>query len=67
MITRILCFSALIAILTGCQAVLLHGVKEAGMSMADKQRSFGESINDSTIYAEINHEFLETDVRPPRQ
>ncbi|MCI5048877.1 MAG: BON domain-containing protein [Rickettsiales bacterium] len=57
----IACISAM-ALLSGCQTIVLHGAKETAMSIADDQRSLGDSINDSTVYAEINHYFLQTDV-----
>lgn len=46
---------------TGCQTVVMTGVTETAMIAADK-RSMGEAVDDVTIYTEINHYYLQTDV-----
>lgn len=48
--------------LTACVPAMLTGAKEVAFVSADKQRSLGDTVNDSTIYAEINHYFLQEDV-----
>lgn len=52
----------LAAVLSGCQTIAITGFTGAVAASADKQRSVGDAVNDNTIYAEINHYFLQTDV-----
>lgn len=46
----------------GCETLAITGFTQTVSASADKQRSFGDTINDDTIYTEINHYFLQTDV-----
>ncbi len=48
--------------LGGCYGVLLSGATAAGVAAAE-ERSVGTIVDDKTIYAEIQHFFLQTDVR----
>jgi len=59
------CIAGAIALMlgaSGCQTVALTGFTGAVSASADKQRSIGDAVNDNTIYTEINHYFLQTDV-----
>lgn len=47
--------------LSGCQSVLFTTVTETA-SVAAEERTFGEAVDDTAIYTEINHYFLQTDI-----
>lgn len=48
-------------IASGCQSVVLSGAQEGVMAVAE-DRSVGQVIDDATIYGNVNHFFLQTDV-----
>lgn len=48
-------------LLTGCQALVLKGAGDVA-TVAAEERTFGEAVDDSAIYTEINHYFLQKDV-----
>lgn len=49
-------------VVSGCQSIVLGGVREGAMAVAE-DRSVGQVIDDATIYTNINHFFLQSDVR----
>ncbi len=48
-------------LLSGCQTVAMSGATGAGIA-AVEERSIGTVVDDTTIYAEINHLFIQADV-----
>ncbi len=47
---------------TACQSIIMSGAQEGVMAVAE-DRSVGQVIDDATIYTNINHFFLQSDVR----
>lgn len=47
--------------LSACQTLAIKAASDTA-SVAAEQRTFGEAVDDSAIYTEINHYFLQTDI-----
>lgn len=54
---RTLLLFALPLLLSGCVTAVTTGVVESGKAIAD-ERSFGDQVDDATIYSAINRYFL---------
>lgn len=62
MIPRLLCVFSLLPLLAACQTMAI-GAATTTATVAAEERSFGEAVDDGAIYLEINHYFVQTDVR----
>lgn len=49
-------------LVSGCQSMLFTGAREGTMAVAE-ERPLSNLVDDTTIYTELNHYFLQSDVR----